>query len=65
VRWPVRRRVTVNLKSAKAFEGLLWAKRGPLLVLRDATLIEGRQKIKADGEVVIERSNVDFVQVTA
>lgn len=62
-RTAVRRRVVVNL-SDKAFSGVLWAKRGPLLVLRDAELLEaGREPQRVDGEVVIERARVEFTQV--
>lgn len=62
-RTAVRKRVVVNL-SDKAFNGILWAQRGPLLVLRDAALLEpGRQPQPVDGEVVIERSRVEFTQV--
>jgi small nuclear ribonucleoprotein (snRNP)-like protein len=63
-RTATRRRVLVNLKTDKAIAGVLWAKRGHLLVLRNAELLEaGRQPTKLDGEVVFERSNVDFLQV--
>jgi hypothetical protein len=55
----------VNLPD-KAFSGILWAKRGPLLVLRDVELLEaGRQPQRVDGEVVVERSKVEFMQVLA
>ncbi|WP_234321295.1 hypothetical protein [Streptomyces katrae] len=48
----------------KAFAGVLWAKRGPLLVLKDATLMQhGAADTPMDGEVLIERSKVDFIQV--
>ena len=64
-RTAVRKRVVVNLAD-KAFTGVLWAKRGPLLVLRDVELLEaGRQPQRVDGEVVIERSKVEFTQVLA
>ncbi|MDW4900657.1 MULTISPECIES: hypothetical protein [Streptomyces] len=64
-RTAVRRRVVVNLAD-KAFDGVLWAKRGPLLVLRDARLLEaGREPQPIDGEIVIERSRVEFMQVLA
>lgn len=64
-RTAVRKRVVVNLAD-KAFAGILWAKRGPLLVLRDAELLEpGREPQPVDGEVVIERSKVEFTQVLA
>jgi hypothetical protein len=63
-RTAVRKRVIVNLTTDKAFGGVLWAKRGPLLVLRDAQLLEaGRAAVPMDGEVVVERARVDFVQV--
>ncbi|MGI5041383.1 hypothetical protein FKO01_19855 [Mesorhizobium sp. B2-3-3] len=64
-RTAVRKRVVVNLAD-KAFAGVLWAKRGPLLVLRDVELLEaGRQPQRVDGEVVIERAKVEFTQVLA
>ncbi|MEU1506439.1 hypothetical protein [Kitasatospora sp. NPDC005748] len=62
-RTALRRRVVVNLAD-KAFTGVLWAKRGPLLVLRDAALLEaGRDPQRVDGDVVIERTRVEFMQV--
>lgn len=64
-RTAVRKRVVVNLAD-KAFSGILWAKRGPLLVLRDVELLEaGRAPQPVDGEVVIERARVEFMQVLA
>lgn len=60
-----RRRVIVNLRSGKAFRGVLWAKSGPLLVLRDAELLEHGRAVAMDGEVVLERANLDFLQVLA
>jgi hypothetical protein len=57
--------VVINLAD-KAFRGILWAKRGPLLVLRDAELLEaGRAPQAVDGEVIIERTKVEFTQVLA
>ena len=65
-RTAVRRRVVVNLKSGKAFRGVLLARRGPLLVLVNAELIEQRQQpIPVDGQVVVERAAVEFMQVLA
>lgn len=64
-RTAVRRRVVVNLAD-KAVDGVLWAKRGPLLVLRDAKLLHaGAPPVPVDGEIVIERSRVEFIQVLA
>lgn len=61
----VRRRVVVNLAD-KAFTAVLWAKRGPLLVLRDVALMHpGSPPVPVDGEVIVERSRVEFIQVLA
>jgi hypothetical protein len=63
-RWPVRRRALVNLTSGAAFDAVLWAKRGPLLVLRDVTLLEpDAEPATLDGEIVVERDRVSFIQV--
>lgn len=61
----VRRDVLVNLRTGKAIRGVMWASRGPLLVLKDAELVEanGSPPIRLDGDVIVERSNLDFVQV--
>jgi hypothetical protein len=62
-RTAIRKRVVVNLAD-KAFSGILWAQRGPLLVLRDVELLEaGRAPQSMDGEVVVERAKVEFTQV--
>lgn len=64
-RTALRRRVLVNLDGGRAFNGVLWAQRGPLLVLRNAELLEpGREPVALDGDIVIERDRIDFVQVT-
>lgn len=60
-----RRNVVVNLRSSRAFVGILWARRGPLIVLRNVTMHEpGAPAAPVDGEVVIERDQIEFIQVT-
>jgi len=60
-----RKQVVVNLHSGRAFVGILWDKRGPLLVLRNVTMHEqGAAPASVDGEVVVERNQVEFIQVT-
>lgn len=60
----IGRRVLVNLRTDKAFDGFLYAARGPLLLLKEARLLEaGAEPVRVDGDVVIERGLVDFVQV--
>lgn len=62
----VRRRVVVNLLTDKAFAGILWAQRGQLVVLRDVTLHEpGAEPAAVDGEVVVERDQIEFIQILA
>jgi len=56
--------VLVNLTDGKAFSGVLWAKRGPLLVLRGAELLEpGADPVAVDGDVLIERPKILFIQL--
>jgi hypothetical protein len=58
-----RRRVIVNT-SEHAVSGILYKQVGPLLVLRDASLLTpGGPATPISGEVLIERSRVEFVQV--
>lgn len=62
-RWPVFERVLVNLIDGSAIDGLLVAKRGPVLVLADATLLtDANEPARLDGEVYVERSRVLFMQ---
>lgn len=66
--WPwrrtvVRRQVIVNLKSGRAFRGILWKQAGPLLLLRKVEMLEtGRPPMPVDGEVLVERDEVEFIQ---
>ncbi len=54
----------VNLKSGSAFRGFLIEAPGDLILLKGATLIEpGAEPVEVSGEVIIEKSNVDFIQV--
>jgi hypothetical protein len=54
----------VNTKTDRAFRGVLWRKARGYLVLREAEILKGKgETTPMDGEVMIESSNVDFVQV--
>jgi len=59
------RSVIVNLKDDSAIQGVLWSARGPWLVVRQPVLLrEGKSDATTvDGEVVIHRENVSFIQV--
>lgn len=61
----LNKRVVVNLTTGQALEGVLWDERGPLIVLKDARLHEGGGgSASIDGEVVVERDRISFMQVT-
>jgi len=63
-RYPTLRRVIVNTKTDRAFRGVLWRKTRGYLVLRDAEILKAKgETTPMDGEVMIESSNVDFIQV--
>lgn len=59
-----RRRVLVSLRSGRALTGLLWARRGRCLVLKSAELLEpGAEAVPMDGDVILDRDQVEYVQV--
>ena len=59
-----RRRVVVNLVDDRAIAGVLWKRYRQLLVLRDAQMHEpGRDPVSMDGDVVIERDRIAFMQI--
>jgi hypothetical protein len=63
-RWPICKEVLVNLDDGRAFSGILYRRRGPLLTLRQARLIvPGGEPVDVDGEVIIERPRVSWIQV--
>ena len=59
------RLVIVNLANDDtAFKGVLWQSRGAWLVLKDVSIVKtGMAPAQVDGEVVVHRANVAFVQV--
>jgi hypothetical protein len=59
----VARRVVINLKTGRGLDGLLVRKSGDLLFLRNATALEpGSAPAPIDGETVVQRQDVDFIQ---
>ncbi|MFD6070622.1 hypothetical protein [Amycolatopsis lurida] len=60
----VRKRVVVNLIDDQALTGVLWRRHRDLLVLRSVQLMQpGREPIRMDGDVVIERDRINWVQI--
>lgn len=59
----IARRVVVNLKTGRALDGVLVRKSGDLLFLRNATALEpGSSPAPLDGEAVVARADIDFIQ---
>lgn len=62
-RW-VRKRAVVNLVTGTAISGVLFEQAGPLLVMKEATVHEaGAEPLQADGELLVELSKVDYIQI--
>ena len=58
-----RRRVLVHV-DGQTIDGILWKRRGPLLVLRSASMLSPQGgAVPIDGEVVVERHRVSWMQV--
>ncbi|TSD47972.1 hypothetical protein FFI94_018830 [Rhodococcus sp. KBS0724] len=56
-------RVVVNLLSGTSVSGVVVSTRGPLLTLKSAYVHEdGAEAMPADGEIAIDKSNIDFIQ---
>lgn len=62
-RLALNKRLMVNLTTGSAIEGVLYDDRGPLIVLKDARLHNEGGTAPLDGEVLVERERIDFVQV--
>ena len=57
------RRVVVNLVNGTSIEGVLYRDPGNLIVLKNAVYHEpGAEPVPLDGDTVIERTKVLFVQ---
>lgn len=62
----ILRTVIVNLKDdpTAAIQGALWSARGPWFTLRRAAMLKaGDTPTPLDGDVVVHRDNVSFLQV--
>lgn len=59
----IRKNVVVNLETGDVVRGVMWGHRGGYLTLRNAEVFGSGQFTAADGEIVVERRRVSFVQV--
>ena len=58
------RSVILNLQSGEALSGAAWSTRGPWITLRNAQLLKaGSVPMPIDGEAIVHRQNVAFIQV--
>ena len=59
------RRVVIALRSGQSIDGVLVARRAGCFFVKAAQVLDpgASGAVPADGEVVVERSQVDFVQV--
>jgi len=65
-RMALRRKVLVSLHSGNAFQGVLWARKGRLLVLRGVELLEpNADPVSLDGDVIVDRDQVEWVQAAS
>jgi len=69
VRWwtwrPVMaRRVLVQTDADVSFRGVVVSRRGALLVLDDVTITRGSMSHRADGQFVVDRAHVLWMQVS-
>lgn len=56
-------RVIVNLLSGTSVSGVVVSTRGPLLTLKSAAIHEaGMADTPADGEIVVDKAQIDFIQ---
>ncbi|MFB2571379.1 hypothetical protein [Micrococcus sp. IITD107] len=57
------RRVVVNLVNGEAVDGLLVARDGPLLTIRDAALMGASDEpVPIDGELLLHLGQIDYMQ---
>lgn len=61
----LNRKVLVSLFSGNAVSGVLVKTPGPLLILHGCMVHEpdAERPVPADGEIVIDSANVDYVQI--
>lgn len=57
-------KVLVNLKTNKAFKGILIEEKAKVIVLKDVELLEpNAEAVNMAGSVLIEKENIDFIQI--
>lgn len=62
--FPELKTVIVNLKTGTAFRGVVWQRRGLFLVLKNAEMLQNGKPTALDGEVIVQMTDIEFMQVT-
>lgn len=57
-----RKKAIVNLKTNVSFRGIIWYTTARYIIMRNAEFLGDNPK-NLDGEVVVERKEVQFIQV--
>ena len=55
-------RVIVTTKSGKSFGGVVWEEMHDLLVLRDARVLDRNGEVEIDGDLILDRAQIEFIQ---
>lgn len=64
--YPQARRVFVHTTEGRSFRGVFWRQRAEFIVLREAMMLApGHEPTPVDGEVLVYRPQVTFIQVLA
>ena len=63
--YAIRKSVIVNMKTNKAFQGVIWRRRCDYLILKNSVLHENGAIKPVDGEVLIFIKDIDFIQVVS
>ncbi len=59
----LKRKVLVSLHAGRAITGVLYQRRGRMIVLKSAQLLEpGTDPVAMDGDVVLDRDQVEYMQ---
>ena len=62
--YPELREVVVNCKTDTVFKGVVYKRTPKYIIMKNVQLLQqAGEALKIDGEVMIDRANVDFIQV--
>lgn len=65
-RYAAHKRVVISLKTGLTVTGIITRHRRGYCIVRDAQIIEpGGSSAPADGEILVQRDDIDYVQIPA